>query len=296
MDFKEYKFPATEVSNLISMPKTAAPPTEKQIEKAINILNKEYLLGISTTETKDLITVINKYADYSPNKASSTLVKYLCDIYTQEALGLGVMMKFQENSNRSYQVNGTKSESVALEILSRVDGIQYKKNTKMIENDFFIGKPDIVHENSIKEIKTIINYPNFMYAMQTKPNKYDQYQLQTYMDLADCDTGEIIYVATGLHPEEFDKYIEYARNYFLELGVDPKKIEKRVNSIAKNVKFDTIPDFQRIHRFPFKKNPEMIRFARKRVTFARNWLSRWHDKYNKIVALPNEIVGEAESI
>lgn len=285
MNFKDYKFPCTEVPNLLGSAKGSTLPTPKQVEKALNVLNKEYLLGITKTDTNDLISVIQKYNDYSPNKMSGSLMRYLCEIYTVEVLGIMPIVKFSELSTRSYQINGTKNESVAIDILSRVDGISYEKNTKMFENEYFIGRPDILHKNTLKEIKTVANYNQFLYIFNSKPNRDDQYQMQCYMDLVDAPEGELIYVATGIHPDEYVKYIQFAKKFYEDAGFDEKKVNKKLKTLEKSCRLDGMEDLKKVKRFVFKKNPEMIRFAKKKVTFARNELIKIDEKYNKAVVL-----------
>lgn len=286
MNFKEYKFPCTEVPNLLGSAKGNTMPTPKQIEKALNVLNKEYLLGITKTDTNDLISVIQKYNDYSPNKMSSSLMRYLCEIYTAEVLGIMPIVKFSEISTRNYQINGTKNEAVAISIISRVDDVSYDKNTKQFENEYFIGKPDILYKNTVKEIKTVANYNQFLYIFNSKPNRDDQYQMQCYMDLVDAPEGELIYVATGIHKDEYDKYIQFAKKFYEDAGLDEQKVNRRLKMLEKSCRLESINDLRRVKRFVFKKNQEMIRFAKKKVTFARNELIKIDEKYTKIVALP----------
>lgn len=276
--FKEYKFKCTEVSKLLSSPREGNLPTEKQIEKALLALKKENYFSLTQSDLEALVIVINKYAEYSPSKVSQSIMGFLCEIYSEEIYGLSTPHKFLETTNRGFQVNGTLCEKIAIELLLRTDGVEYKKNKKMFQNDHFVGIPDILHGKSLKEIKIINNMPEFLYLKNVKADKEDENQLQFYMDVADMDTGELIYVLTGLHPDQMKKYAETARERYLSLGYESSKIDRMVTNDCKNYDFTFMPDSERIIRHSFKKNVTLIRFAKRKVTSCRNWLDKFHDK------------------
>lgn len=276
--FKEYKFKCNEATKLLSSPREGNLPTEKQIEKALLALKKDNYFSLTQGDLEALMIVINKYAEYSPSKIGQSVMGFLCEIYSEEVYGLSTPHKFLETTNRGFQVNGTLCEKIALEILLKTDGIEYKKNTKMFQNDHFIGIPDILHGKSLKEIKIVTNMPEFLILKNTKSDKDDENQLQFYMDVSDCDAGELIYVLTGLHPTQMKKYAEVAKERYTSLGYSEEKIAKMVAKDCKNYDFSFMADSDRIIRHSFKKNVTLIRFARRKVTSCRNWLDRFHEK------------------
>jgi hypothetical protein len=288
MDFKDLKFKVTEVATLFGGSKFIKPPTPKQIEKTVNILNKDDLTALCKTDVDALITVINKYSIQAPQRFSQVAISYLTELYCEKVLQMGRINQFDEVSNRRYQINATKNEPAAYEMISFVDGIAYKKNTNQFENDYFIGKPDILHSNSVKEIKTVSHYTNFLALLSNPPSKDLQSQLFLYMDLMDCSEGELIFVATGICKEERENYLQRAKIWYENLDYSPAKVASMLQKAERNINFDHLPIEKRIKRFPYKKNGEIIRFAKTRVTSARNWLARFHEKYENLVPLVNE--------
>jgi len=290
--FKEYKFRCNQASRLLSTPREGSLPTEKQVEKALLALKKEDYFALTKTDIEALIVVINKYAEYSPSKVSQSLLGFLCEIYSEEIYAISVPSKFIESTNRGFQVNGTLCEQIAIDILLKIDGVGYKKNTKQFFNDYFTGIPDIIHDNSVKEIKIVNNLPEFLLLKTLKAEKEDENQLQFYMDVADCPTGELIYVLTGLHPTQVPKYAETAAARYSSLGYSSSKIASSVAKDCKNYNFSFMNDEDRVIRHTFKKNTTMIRFAKRKVTSCRNWLDRFH---LKMTGKDGVTIGETEA-
>lgn len=288
MDFKTVKFPVTDVINLFGGSKFTKPPTAKQIEKAVNILSKDDILSLCKTDVEALITVINKYSAQAPQRFSQTAISYLTEFYSEKELKRSRISTFDVDSNRKYQINSTKNEPLAYQIISELDGIEYKKNNSLFENDYFIGRPDFEHNNSIKEIKTVSHYTNFLLLFSSQPGKDIQTQLHLYVDLKDCEEGELIFVATGICKEERDNYLIHAKNWYENMGYPQERVSKMLFRLERDINFDDIPIQQRVKRFTYKKNNEIVRFAKTRVTAARNWLAKFHEKYRKLLDLRSE--------
>lgn len=263
-------------------------PTPIQLEKALLALSKDNLLGLTDTDISSVMTVLNKYAMYSHEKVASNTKDFLFDLYCRIEYGVNKISLLPESSNRSFQLNGTQSERFAIDILSAIDGVQYEKNRDRYENDFFIGKPDIMLPNEVKEIKTVCNLAKFLSIGMSKEPKGSQFQLQSYFDLLDFDSGEIVYVLVGLNGTERDRYLEFAREKYASEGWSASEIGKMLIKLEKNCDFDYFPHEKRVIRRQFKRNPYMIRLARKKVTAARAFLAKIDAKFNKNVVLSDD--------
>lgn len=287
IDFKTLRFNPKEVGFLIPDPKNQFTATPKQLESALLAMSKENMLSLTATDINHILTVVNKHLLYSSDKVSGGTKTYLCDLYTEIMHGIQKISFLPEVSNRMFQINGTKSEKFAIDLLSAVDSYQYEKNKATFSNDYFSGKPDIITDNDVKELKTVANLSNFIALAFQKDSKQHQFQLQCYLDLVDADTGEIVYVLTGLNGDERDRYLEYAKKKYENDGLTEAEIGRNLKKLEKNCDYDHIPYEKRVLRRSFKRNPYMIRLARKKVTSARVYLSKIHAKFNKDVFLGN---------
>lgn len=294
MDFKTLRFNAKEIGFLIPDPRNQPTATAKQLESALQALSKENMLSLTATDCNHILTVLNKHILYSSEKVSGGVKTFLCETYAEIMFGIQKISFLPEVSNRMFQISGSKSEKFAIDLLSAVDGCQYEKNKASFSNDYFIGKPDIIIADGVKEIKTVHNLSNFMSLFFQKDSKGHQFQLQCYLDLVDVDNGEIVYVLTGLNGTERDRYIEYAKNKYTEDGLTEHEISRNLKKIERNCDFDHIPYEKRVFRRSFKKNPYMIRLAKKKVTAARAFLSKIDAKFNKDVFLLNGDGGDSK--
>lgn len=276
--------------------RSASYPTEKQLEKAINILNKRPFLTITATDTDYFLRMLKQVAANQSSEVNSAFRNYLVDLYVEKFIKVAPQNTFDFDSSRNIQKNGIVMEADAIKILSEVDNYQYEKNKKQFENGYFVGKPDILCADSIKEIKTFMNFRSIMKMRYEKPAKSAQYQLQSYMDVSEIENGEIIYVVTGMSEEYRASYLEKAKVWYESFGKSPAEVSKKVKKLEMESDLTKIPMSARILRVPFKKNKELIRFSHTKVTAARKMLSKIHDDYEKIVGLGGDSEQKDESI
>ena len=88
---------------------------------------------------------------------------------------------------------GTDWEHESIELVNQVRDTFYIKNEDTIENDYLIGTPDIILENSIIDIKTSWSLETFPAISAEGINKDYEWQLRGYMMLCDKQSAELIY-------------------------------------------------------------------------------------------------------
>jgi len=88
---------------------------------------------------------------------------------------------------------GTDWEHESIELVNQVRDTFYIKNGDTIENDFLIGTPDIILDNSIIDIKTSWSLETFPAIASEGINKDYEWQLRGYMMLCDKESAELIY-------------------------------------------------------------------------------------------------------
>lgn len=88
---------------------------------------------------------------------------------------------------------GTDWEHESIELVNQVRDTFYIKNDDTIENEYMIGTPDIILDNSIIDIKTSWSLETFPAISAEGINKDYEWQLRGYMWLCDKDSAELIY-------------------------------------------------------------------------------------------------------
>ena len=88
---------------------------------------------------------------------------------------------------------GTDWEHESIELVNQVRDTFYIKNEETIENDYLIGTPDIILDNSIIDIKTSWSLETFPAISAEGINKDYEWQLRGYMMLCDKASAELIY-------------------------------------------------------------------------------------------------------
>ena len=88
---------------------------------------------------------------------------------------------------------GTDFEHESIELVNQIRDTFYIKNEETIENDYMIGTPDIILDNSIIDIKTSWSLETFPAISAEGVNKDYEWQLRGYMMLCDKQSAELIY-------------------------------------------------------------------------------------------------------
>ena len=112
------------------------------------------------------------------------------------------------------------------------------KNEKFFEDDFFIGSPDLIVENTVYDIKCSWSCFSFPLFEKEIPTKDYFYQLQTYMHLTGCKKAVLTYVILNT-PEELTfetkhNYDNVSKEYKIktfEIDYDSEVIEELKNRI-----------------------------------------------------------------
>jgi len=205
---------------------------------------------------------------------SETCKKHLLECWVSVRYG-----RTRSFSNK-YLEKGTLAEEDSIDLYSMVKGKYYEKNKEQIENDFFVGMPDLFEGESILKSDLIIDLKTSwdiftFYEVMLKPiNKMYYWQLQAYMDMTGAQTSRLCYclVNTPFTLVEDEKrklkwamqVIDEDINEAYQLGC--KEIEK-------NSYFDDIPMEQRYIEFTVERNQEDIDRAHEKVIDCRGFLN-----------------------
>lgn len=212
--------------------------------------------------------------DRSGKAIGETCKKYLLECWVTETYG-----RTKDFTNK-YMEKGILQEEESITLYSLVTKTFYKKNKETIQNDFFIGTPDlyegtdILHAEKIKDIKTSWDIFTFYNVFHNPINPEYKWQLQGYNDLTGAKEAGLVYCLVDTP----DHMIEDAkRKLSWQMGlIDPDTNQdyiKQAQQIEKNMKFGDIPNEKKYIEFKLDRDNVQIEQAHQRVIECRNFLN-----------------------
>lgn len=184
------------------------------------------------------------------------------------------------NFTTKFMEKGTLAEEDSIDLYSLVKKKFFAKNTEQVQNDFFVGMPDLFEGPSIQKATSIIDIKTSwdiftFYETMLKPlNKTYFWQLQAYMDLTGASTAKLVYclVNTPQKLVEDQKRQLAWKMGLIDPDIDPAYIMAAAE-IDKNSIFDDIPQEQRYIEMLVVRDDEAIDRAHKRVKECRGFLN-----------------------
>jgi len=185
-------------------------------------------------------------------------------------------------SNR-YTERGTNQEDESILFFSKVTGnFGVQKNEERFKNDYFVGTPDIITEDSIIDIKTSWDATTFPWFDSELPNKDYMYQLLAYMDLTGKLNGYVAYCLIN-HTEDAIQD-EIRRETWKLKAIDPTdeqalEIEQKVRD---KMQFDRIPENLRVKIFEVEYDENTVNKMKERVKECREYYSMLESSISKL--------------
>ena len=173
-----------------------------------------------------------------------------------------------------YITKGLEVEQDSINMFARVSNTFVVKNEQYFENDYFTGTPDIILPDSILDVKSVWDLFTFYSNHPDKIKKQYAYQLLTYMDLTGRKKSALEYclITTPemLIMDELGRLqwkmgiIDYSNPIFVEAS---EKLEK-------NLRFDDIPETERILEVPVEYDETVINEMKRKVELCRYWMNK----------------------
>lgn len=199
-----------------------------------------------------------------------TAKKHLVECYVSHVYGR------HKDVTNAYIEKGLMAEEDSLDLYTLVKDQLFVKNTEYFKNDWFIGTPDIITEDTVIDIKTSWDIFTF-FAQTVKALDKDYYwQLQAYMDLTGKRSAKLVYclVSTPL------KLIEDQKKKLLwTMGVIDQETDadyqKACEEVEKNSIYDDIDMEKRYIEMTIERDDKAIYQAHERVALCRTILNEW---------------------
>lgn len=234
-----------------------------------NLMTNKKGVGITDNQLKVLKTLTNKLEEKgkltdkqtetfndltakknAPFELSDTAKSWIEKLWRKREKGV------EEFLSNKYIEKGLSEEQMGVNLLSKLDGNYYKKNTKQYDNGVFSGEPDIDFGEYIDDVKSSWNLETFMNAKMT--NLYYG-QLQIYMELTGKRKARLRYCLVNTP----DKLVEdEKRRIQWKLGItDPELEEYRpiFQQIETNMYFSHYPDEERVKTFEIEYDEDYIK-------------------------------------
>lgn len=175
---------------------------------------------------------------------------------------------------------GLLAEEDSIDLYTLVKDKLFIKNEETLQNDFFIGTPDLFEGESILKAEVIIDLKTswdiftFFQSMHKSLDKKYFWQLQAYMDLTGAREARLVYCLVNtpfkLVEDEKKKLI------WIMAVIDPDEDKAYIEACAridKNSNYDDIPIEEKYIEFKIPRDQEAINKAHDRIVFCRNFLN-----------------------
>jgi hypothetical protein len=284
---KDLKINCSSIYPLMGNSTTNAEPTKKEIAELFNYLGREQE-ELSERQRFLAREIMTKAIDYEPNRLSETVKTELVKIYSFEMFGKQSVSK--GNDNPLALDKGKFAESESISLLSKIDGVEYEKNTELFENKYFKGVPDIIVRKNGKvvkiiEIKTAYDMPSFIKSFYSNEPPTNIWQTMGYMDILSCKDAEIVHCLVDMPKSMIDQEILKLQEKLFISNTEPLLIKESEDRLVNNMTFSDIPMELRFFRRKVVFNKLSMKDAKSRVKKARVWLKDLHEKFTKSLDL-----------
>lgn len=288
-DFTDFKIWCSEIHSLFSIPKGIKP-------KKPELKKYERLIGSNTEKSEEEIEFLQKMAEkieifndcpLSQTTISALIRQYGRKVYNKKVAAKGDAMSFLKK--------GTDMESEAVELLSKIDNKSYQLVTDNIENEYILGRCDIICPDKIIDTKISWNINAFLKSRTSKLTAKYWYQMQGYMELYNVSEAEVVFLLLNTPPELIEREKVKLQNRFMIGEIDRDKYELDIDNIESAFTYSSIPLNRRVFRYKIKREPQIFDTIYRKVEKARIWLNQF-DKEMKtnIFVVPSELYLDTE--
>ena len=194
---------------------------------------------------------------------SKTCQSYVQKVLKEELYGVRSMF-----SNK-YTDKGNIMEDEAIDLVASFYDLGIVvKNEDYFTNDFIKGTPDVILNDSVRDIKCSWDVGTFPLYQTEVPNKDYYWQLQGYMWLTD---KEVSYLDYCLMDTPHHLISSEARSMAYRFGDEISQSQH--TDLVNNMTFSRHPEAMRIKTFRVDRDEESIEQIKNRVTEINNYIN-----------------------
>jgi hypothetical protein len=272
-DWSDFRIYCSKINSLMAQPQGFTALSKPQLNRYEILLSKTEL---TENDVKKLAYLKEKLKLYlNPPILSSGAKNFLVEFYSRERYN--IKKAASGGIPKSAQIKGSLLEKEGVELISKVNGIQYTKETEPVSDDYFIGVCDIKCElkNMLIDVKTSWNAANFMKSKKNKLPTELWAQMQGYLHLYNIPKGQVCYVLVNTPPHLIEQ--EWA-NIFKKYAygeITREQYDDGCYKLEGFYDYNKIPEKKRIVRFDVDYCPAYITKAKTKVDMARVWLNEF---------------------
>lgn len=208
-----------------------------------------------------------------------TCAAELIKIYNQEVYGR------KRDITTKQMDKGKQVEDDSIAMFSMVEGEFFFKNEEKLENEWFIGHPDIFtgkdiyHAKTIGDIKSSWDLDTFMPKLMEEPDRSYIAQLNCYYSLTGAQGGFLAYCLVSAPPNILEgekRALLFRMNVATEYSPEYMKAAAELEHL---MVFDDIPIEERVIKIPVPRDEELIEKMKAKVPIMRQWLEDFHKKH-----------------
>lgn len=167
-----------------------------------------------------------------------------------------------------YLRSGVERELASLARASKYFGVELKKNTIQLENDFFTGEFDAKTDEMVIDAKS--SWDAFTFPLfETEPDKGYVRQLQIYMDLTGLEKASLVYCLEN-GTEEMIESLSW--KIAKESGAEEPDIS-HWEQADQELNYDHLPEHMRIKVFSFERDEKLIENMQQAVLDCRSYIN-----------------------
>lgn len=285
LDFTKYKFACSLLGKIMSNSKATLSETgSTKLDK----LQSKQIRGVelSEKEEKDFKTLIKQRekSDRGGIVLSVGTETLLKGIYIKERYGNRYsLIKEEKGDGVPQMVRGIKTERDAVDLLSEIDNAKYYIYKKQIENDYLVGKLDVIDKPTIEratkifDIKSASSILDFFDKIDTHFTKSNILQMQGYFAITGIDYGEIVHCLVGEPKSVIEEQEQLLFNKMCPDGIKTDKFIKAWRVAKDNMLFNDIPKRDRLKSKIIQRDDAMIELIYETIIECRNWLQSYHE-------------------
>lgn len=292
MDFSTYKFSPTSLVKIMSNSRAILSQSgAKDLER----IEKKQIQGKPLSE-KD-INMLPRLIMQREKSAKNELVlsvgceKYLMGIYLNEKYGKRYKLLSPDTGTGVTQmIRGIKTEGQGLALLSEIDNVQYFKYKKIVENDYLVGKLDVINAESLEKATKIFDIksssdPVSFFSKKDEPFTDENInQMQAYFAITGISEGEIVHCLVGEPKEVIEEQEELLFKKMCPDGIKTDKFVKSWDEALKNMTYADIPPTDRLIGLPVYRDDDYINLIYETIEECRRWLNRYHEEHTSFAS------------
>lgn len=291
-DWSSFKLHCSDIYETIAPPRNVKWLTSAEEPKYaalfLRIQNNEVLTEKENSYFDKLQSKINRFND---PELSVTAIKKLTRRYSFEKYNKRTAATF--NYTRGTQLKGTQLENEAIELLSRHDKSKYIKCDVSAENDYLLGRCDVLYEagNKIVEVKTSWNVNTIMQQEAIGLSSKIWWQAQGYLDVYDKDICEVSFVLVNTPPHLIAQERSKLDMKYTYGEIARDKYDEELEKFELFYDYSKIPLRRRVLTYVVNRDVDIMNYVYTRVYKCRLWLNQFeqqHSNRKKIITLSDD--------